>query len=160
VSRAHPPTFKAWLIAYVDPRREPPAICEAGIFPENAPTKAERHRAFAQLVLLQAEGPSFAAAEEQIKRIVCGPDWRWIYGVPVLSAGFQHAWVGSASATVCRCCGVREDDKVTRGAGGRDPDRCLVSHVGICSGCGKRKGILQGDALCVCCRYSSCFSDA
>jgi len=153
VSRAQPPTFKAWLIAYVDPRREPPSICEAGIFPENAPTKAERHRAFAQLVLLQAEGPSFAAAEDQIKRIVCGPDWRWIYGVPVLSAGFQHEWVGDGRGRICRGCGVREDDEQTRRVGGRDGHRCLVSHMGICSGCGKRKAILQGDALCSHCRY-------
>lgn len=26
-----PPTFRAWLVAYVDPLREPPSICEAGI---------------------------------------------------------------------------------------------------------------------------------
>jgi hypothetical protein len=143
------------LIAYVDPRHEPPSICEAGIFPDNAPTKAERHRAFAQLVLLQAEGSSFGAAEDQIKRILCGPDWRWIYGVPVLSSGFQHVWVGSGTGLNCRSCGVREDDRLTRGAGGRDLNRCFASHVGICSGCGNRKVILQGDALCATCRYPS-----
>ena len=143
------------MVVYVDPRHEPPSICEAGIFPENAPTKAERHRAFAQVVLLQAEGSSFAAAEDHIKKILCGPDWRWVYRVPVLSAGFQHEWLAYGSGRNCRSCGVREDDKLTRGAGGRDPDRCLVSHIGTCSGCGRRKGILQGDALCVPCRYPS-----
>ncbi len=144
---------KAWLVAYVDPRREPPSICEAGIFPDNRPTKAERHNGFAQLVLLQTEAPSFVEAADLIKQIACGPEWRWIYRVPVLTAGFQHMWGVAQTGRVCRTCGVREEDHRTRGAGGRDPDRCLVSHVGTCSGCGQRKPILQGDALCLLCRY-------
>jgi hypothetical protein len=37
-----------------------------------------------------------------------------------------------------------------RTAGDRDPDRCLVSHFGTCSGCGERKPILQGDASASC----------
>jgi hypothetical protein len=147
------PFFRAWLVAYVDPRHEPPSICEAGIFPDNRPTKAERHNGFAQLLLLQTEAPSFAEAADQIKQIVCGPEWRWIYKVPVLAAGFQHLWDGEAMARQCRTCGVREKDVETRSAGGRDPDRCFVSHMGTCSGCGQRRRILQGDALCAMCRY-------
>ncbi len=150
---APPPTCRAWLVAYVDPRNEPPAIFEAGIFPDNRPTKAERHNGFAQVVLLQTDAPSYAEAAEQIKQILCGPDWRWVYRVPVLTAGFQHQWSGDSSSRTCRVCGVHEDDSAVRAAGGRDPERCLVSHRGICSGCGERRSILQGDALCALCRY-------
>jgi hypothetical protein len=154
MSRAPPPpTFKAWLVAYVDPGREPPSIFEAGIFPDNRPTKAERHNGFAQLVLLQTEAASYSAAADQIKQILSGPEWRWLYRVPVLTAGFQHLWAGDVPARACRVCGVRENDRRTREAGGRDPDRCLVSHLGTCSGCAERRPILQGDALCVVCRY-------
>src|SRR6266536_287040 len=148
-------SFKAWLVAYVDPRHEPPSICEAAIFPDFRPTEAERHNGFGQLVLLQTEAPSYAAAADQIKQIVCGPEWRWLYKVPVLTAGFQHIWAGDPPARQCRTCRVREADNATRAAGGRDPDRCFVSHEGTCSGCGQRKAILQGDALCAGCRYPS-----
>ncbi|HEX9294221.1 MAG TPA: hypothetical protein VF881_00245 [Polyangiaceae bacterium] len=139
---------KAWLVAYVDPTMEPPAICEAGIFAENRPIKAERHARFAQLVLLQTEADTHAQAADEIKKILAGPEWRWIYRVPVLTAGFLHAW----QAGRCRVCGIREDSPA-RSAGRRDPDRCLVSHVGLCSGCGEQRAILQGDALCALCRY-------
>jgi hypothetical protein len=154
MSRQAPhPTFRAWLVAYVDPNREPPSIFEAGIFPDNRPTKAERHNGFAQIVLLQTDAVSYASAVDQIKQILCGPDWRWLYRVPVLTAGFQHRWVGESVSRVCRVCGVKEKDTDVRSAGERDPDRCLVSHEGTCSGCGERRPILQGDALCVLCRY-------
>jgi hypothetical protein len=153
MNRAPLPTFKAWLVAYVDPRCEPPSIFEAGIFPDNRPTKAERHNGFAQLVLLQTEATSYAAAAEQIKQILSGPDWRWLYRVPVLTAGFQHQWTGEAGARACRICGIRESNHMARSSGGRDPDRCLVSHEGTCSGCGESWHILQGDALCMLCRY-------
>ncbi len=153
MSRAQQLLAKAWLVAYVDPGREPPSVCEAGIFPDNRPTKAERHNGYAQLVLLQTEAPSFSESADRIKQIICGPEWRWIYRVPVLTAGFQHAWVGQVPTRSCRVCGVRENDESVRAAGGRDPDRCLVSHIGTCSGCGLRKHILQGDALCSLCRY-------
>lgn len=146
---------KAWLVAYIDPRHEPPSICEAGIFPDNQPTKAERHNGFAQLVLLRTEAPSFVEATDQIKQIVCGPEWRWIYKVPVLTAGFQHVWIGDGAGRHCRKCNVKESDIAARNAAGGDPDRCLVSHVGTCSGCGQRTHILQGDALCTQCRYPS-----
>ena len=162
-----PATLKAWLVAYVDPTREPPAICEAGIFPDNKPTKAERHNGFGQLVLLCAERPTYAEAIEDIKMIVCGPEWRWLYRVPVLTSGFQHVWgerqiqladpiARVTIIRVCGVCGVPEANMEARKAGGRgDPDRCLVSHVGVCSVCGQRRAILQGDALCVACRYPS-----
>jgi hypothetical protein len=153
VNHAAPPIFKAWLVAYVDPRREPPSIFEAGIFPDHRPTKAERHTGFGQIVLLQTEGPSYGEAVEHIKQILSGPEWRWLYKVPVLTAGFQHQWMGDVSTRICRVCGVKENDQEVRAAGGRAPDRCLVSHLGRCSGCGEKKPILQGDALCVLCRY-------
>ncbi len=150
-----PIPYRAWLVAYVDPRHEPPSICEAGIFPDHCPIKAERHNGLAQLVLLQAEAPTYAGAAEQIKQIVSGPEWRWLYKVPVLAAGFQPVWLGDPPGRRCRTCGVPDQDLATREAGGRDPDRCFVSHVGTCSGCGQRKAILQGDALCALCRYPS-----
>ena len=139
---------KVWLVAYVDPKAEPPAICEAGIFPDNRPIKAERHQDLSQLILLQAEGTTQEDAAKELKKFLSGPEWRWIYRVPVLTAGFLHVWEGGR----CRVCRIPEESPA-RTAGGRDPDRCLVSHVGICSSCGEEKPIVQGDALCMMCRY-------
>lgn len=142
----------AWLVAYVDPKTEPPSIVEAGIFPHNRPTKAARHEGLAQLVLLQTERASFIEAGDEIKRILAGPEWRWIYKVPKLTAGFQHMWKPDTHR--CAVCNVPQGAAATFAAG-RDPDRCLVSHIGVCSGCGGSKPILQGDALCVSCRSPS-----
>jgi hypothetical protein len=139
---------QAWLVVYVDPRTDPPGICEAGIFPERRPTKAERHNGLAQLVLLQTEGDTHAQAVHEIKKILAGPDWRWVYRVPLLTSGFLHVWQGGR----CIVCGITEDSPA-RTAGGKHPDRCLVSHVGLCSMCGEQKAILQGDALCAMCRF-------
>src|SRR5262245_21040353 len=127
-----PPTFKVWLVAYVDPRRESSSIFEAGIFLDNCSTKVERHNGFAQLVPLQTEAVSYGAAADQIKQILSGPDWRWLYRVLVLTVGFQHQWAGEPGARACRTCGIRENNHLARAAGGRDPDRCLVSHENTC----------------------------
>ena len=142
-------TVQAWLVAYIDPSQNPPVICEAGIFPEYKPTKAERHNSRAQVVLLQTQSEDFTAAADEIKRILSGPEWRWIYRVPVLTSGFLHVW---NAEKVCVICGVPEGHAVLS-MGGRDPERCLVSHQGICSSCGKLRAILQGDALCAACKY-------
>lgn len=144
-----PGTVLAWLVAYVDSKAEPPTIVEAGIFPENRPTKAARHEGFAQLVLLQTERPSYVEASNEIKRILAGPEWRWIYKVPVLTAGFQHLWTPEDRCAVCRLPRAAAPDV----AWSKDPDRCLVSHIGVCSSCGGTKPILQGDALCVSCHH-------
>ena len=145
-----PPKSKAWLVAYVDPKAEPPAICEVGIFPNNWPTMAERHHGLSQLILLQAEGTTQEDAARELKKYLAGPEWRWVYRVPVLTAGFLHVWEGGR----CRVCRIPEESPA-RTAGGRDPDRCLVSHVGVCSSCGQERPIVQGDALCMMCRYPS-----
>ena len=148
------PNVLAWLVAYVDPKAAPPCIVEAGIFPQNRPTKATRHESFAQLVLLQTERASYVEAADEIKRILAGPEWRWIYRVPLLTSGFQHVWRPDNGR--CAVCGVPQAaaaELAKKGSG--DPDRCLVSHIGICSSCGGTKPILQGDALCVNCRVPS-----
>ena len=143
-----PATVRAWLVAYVDSKREPPCVCEAGIFPDHRPTKASRHEGFAQLVLLQTERGSYVEAADEIKQILAGPDWRWIYKVPVLTAGFQHIWTEEGARRISRIP-RRQAEQFP------DPNRCLVSLVGICSGCGGMLPILQGDALCVNCRLPS-----
>jgi hypothetical protein len=150
VAAAEPPKSKAWLVAYVDPHAEPPAICEAGIFPNDRPMKAERHRLLSQVILLNMEGTTPEEAATALKKFIAEPEWRWVYRVPVLTAGFLHVWENGR----CRICCLPEESPA-RTAGGRDPDRCLVSHVGVCSGCGQKRPIVQGDALCMMCRYPS-----
>lgn len=143
---------QAWLVAYVDPKTTPPAIVEAGIFPQNRPTKASRHETYGQLVLLQTERDAFVTAADEIKRILAGPEWRWIYKVPLLTAGFVHVWRQDTGR--CALCSVPKE-KAAEFARTSDPERCLVSHVGVCSSCGGTKPILQGDALCVNCQVPS-----
>lgn len=144
-------TVLAWLVAYIDPKSQPPSVIEAGIFPQNRPTKAARHEGYAQLVLLQTERGSYVEAADEIKRILAGPEWRWIYKVPVLTAGFVHVWASDERCAVCRVPRTAAAEY----AKGKDADRCLVSHIGICSSCGGTKPILQGDALCVNCHHPS-----
>ena len=150
----------AWLVIYIDGTSNPPGICEAGIFAEQRPQKADRHRGFSQTILLQVGGESFEQAKDSIKEILAGPEWRWIYSVPVLTAGFVHDWgeqpAGSRpGGRRSNRCGVQEANDAARRVLGPDVDRCLVSHTSLCSGCGKRAPILAGDSLCASCRFPS-----
>ncbi len=145
----------AWLVVYIDAKTNPPAICEAGIFPDQRPVKSDRHTKYAQTVLASITSDTFEHAEQRIKEILCEPDWRWIYKVPVLTAGFEHRWIAGLSPRRCAMCGVAEDNRAQRLALFNDPDRCLVSHRGRCSSCGAEAPILAGDSLCARCRLQS-----
>lgn len=147
----------AWLVVYIDPKREPPCICEAGIFAEQKPVKSERHASYSQAVMMAVPGETFETARDRVKEILCEPDWRWIYRVPVLTAGFQHRWVDAQPGSPRRCstCGVTENNMQVRMSLSSDPDRCLVSHRGSCSSCGQPSAILAGDSLCGRCRFPS-----
>lgn len=145
----------AWLVVYIDPKTNPPAICEAGIFAEQRPVKSDRHSKYAQTVLAQVSSETFELAAQRIKEILCEPDWRWIYKVPVLTAGFEHRWIQGPGPRRCAVCGVQEDNQTQRMSLFNDPDRCLVSHRGRCSSCGLEAAILAGDSLCARCRLQS-----